>query len=148
MDRPLNRIDPKMDPQFYKTYQITSPIETHYRDATCQEVECQHHLAGWKTTVDVSTVLGAKQANYIRLLSGRKFTFTEEGSIVTFYFPGGQKCFSQHKAPLGRPEFFIVREGDWRGNPRRTDPIQRNANDWVDDFANHQDKLNDKFQEG
>lgn len=144
----LNRIAPRGAAGLYKTYAIAMPIKTHYRDATCAEVECEANLQGWVTTVDVATELGRKQANYIRMASGRAFTPSEAGTLVRFEFPAGQKCFAQHRIALDRPQVFSVRDGDWRGNPRGTAPVQRRPEDWVDDFANHQQKLADKMQEG
>lgn len=140
-----------MPAEMYKTYEIRSPIETHYRTAKCREVECNFYLRGWVTTVDTSTELGAKQANYIRLHSGRAYEIeaTYDSPIVKFYFKPGQTCFTVHKVTLERPEFYVVREGDWRGNPRRIDPYRHSSPaDWVDDFANHQDRINDRIQQG
>lgn len=144
----MNRIPPRMSAGAYKTYQILQPLESHFRDATCQEVDCQAFANGWRSMVDTSTPLGARQANYIRLHSGRAYTSTENAAMVTFVFRPGQRCFTSHRLPLGRPNLFVVRDGDWRGNPHRTDPQRRSAADWVDDFATHQDKLATRFKEG
>lgn len=140
------RIVPNMPPSAYKTYAISAPRSTHTRAATCAEVDCPNFERGWMTTVDVMTELGARQANYIRMQSGRSFTVTEIGTLVTFTFPAGQKCFQEHRVPLGRPEIYTVRRGDWR-----TSELTRrhaNAADWVEDFAEHQDKLATRLQEG
>ncbi len=144
----LNRAEPQLPAAAMKTYSISSPKATHHRRATCAEVDCQAQLRGWATEVDVSTELGARQANYIRMKSGRAFIATEAGTIVRFTFPAGQTCFAEHLVPLGRPEFYLVRDGDWRGNPRGTSAQRHNADTWVDDFANHQQKLADRLQEG
>ncbi len=145
--RPTIRPDPKMPVTSYKTYAISSPVDTHMRDATCREVNCQAMANGWIKYCDVSTVLGAQQANYIRLHSGRSYSVVENGVIVTFTFPAGQRCFAHHRVPVGRPELFVVRDGDHRGNPtgRR---VERVAADWVEDFAEHQDKIAQRVQRG
>lgn len=143
------RIQPQMPAQAYKTYQISSPVRTHYRDATCQEVECAAYAHGWMTNIDVAMPLGRDQANYIRLRSGRAFISSEVGTLVSFTFAPGQRCFAAHKVSLDRPEFYVVRDGDWRGNPRRTEPrIHSGAAAWVDDFATHQQALADEVQKG
>jgi hypothetical protein len=145
----LNRIEPQLPAAAMKTYSIASPKATHYRPATCAEVGCEMSLKGWETKVDVSTVLGARQANYIRLRSGRAFLPPVEiGDLVIFTFPAGQTCFAEHLVPLGRPEFYLVRDGDWRGNPRGTAATRHNADTWVDDFANHQQRLADRLEQG
>lgn len=144
--RPLFRLPPKMPVQAYDTYQIISPIETHTRSATCQEVQCQAMANGWKTLADVGTPEGRKRANYIRLMSGRSFTFTQTGSVVTFIFTAGQQCFADHRVDIGRPAFYLRRGGDWRAVT--SDKIMFNARDWVDDFANHQDRIATAVQRG
>lgn len=142
------RIDPQGRADQYKTYEVAAPLETHWRKATCAEVECDAHLRGWATAIDVSTDLGKTQANYIRLHSGRKYTVTEVGTIVTFTFPSGQQCFRPHRVPLDRPGIFIVRSGDWRGNPDGFVRRHSNAEDWVNDFSEHQDKLKTTIERG
>lgn len=137
------RILPAAPPDAFKTYAVSSPVATHTRVATCREVECQHYLAGWVTTVDLGTDLGKRQAGYIAAKSGR--AFTREGvpgtMLMRFTFPPGQKCFSEHRVPLDRPALYVVRGGDWRGNPRGDTRLFKRAEDWVDDFAEHQSKI-------
>jgi hypothetical protein len=124
----------------YKTYSIASPLSTHYRDGTCGEAGCLAHQHGWQTAVDESTDLGRRQAHYIRKLSGRRHVErrTEVG-LTAFVFEAGQTCFTVHKVPLDRPEFFVVREGDWRwsGAGRR----HSGGDAWVNDFGEHQDRI-------
>ena len=116
-------------------YQISQPVQSHFRDATCQEVECGAFLQGWVTTVDVGTQLGADQANYIRMKSGRHFRVSQlaDSSLVSFTFPPGQRCFRQHKVSLGRPAIYSERDN------RRV--LKHTADTWVDSFANNQIKL-------
>lgn len=144
--RPLFRPDPLLPAAAMKTYQILQPVATHYRDASCAEVDCVAQARGWRTTVDVATELGARQANYIRLHSGRHFTTTEAGTLVTFEFPAGQRCFTPHKVPLDRPNIFVVRRGDYRDST--VERRHTRAADWVDDFANHQQRLADRLAQG
>ena len=144
----VNRFDPQLPPSAMKTYELRSPLATHWRPATCAEVDCAAQAHGWRTVIDVATDLGRVQANYIRLHSGRHFTAEETGTLVTFTFPAGQTCFAEHRAPLDRPEFYRVVGGDWRGNPRGEVYNHANAADWVDDFRNHQDKLATEAQKG
>lgn len=144
----LNRIEPVGPAAAYKTYSIASPLATHFRPATCQEVDCANYAKGWLTRLDTADPKQAGLANDIRMKLGRKFMAVERGTVVEFTFPPGQQCFAQHRVPLDRPEFFVVRDGDWRGNPRGTAPVQRNAADWQDDFANHQDRLKTALEAG
>jgi hypothetical protein len=140
--RPLTRITPGLPASAYKTYQILSPLSTHYRDGSCDEAGCLALRHGWQTSVDEATELGQRQAHYIRRLSGRRFAErrTELG-LTAFTFEPGQKCFAAHKVSLARPEIFVVKGGDWRGNPRGDRRIHSSADSWVDDFGTHQDRL-------
>lgn len=135
---PLNRPAPALAPEFFKTYDVRRPRSTHFRKATCAEVDCPNRERGWRTTCDVSTVLGQQQANYIRMKSGRHFTTKAAGDMVSFTFPPGQECFSQHTRPLDREPFFRVIQGDWReyGRGQRLD-----VRAWLDNFGEHQERL-------
>ena len=140
------RVTPAAPVTAYKTYALSAPIQTHTRPGTCAEVNCAHWLAGWKTTVDVSTELGQRQAKYIVNKSGRKFCETTgfgdiNKQLREFMFPPGQKCFREHRVSLEREPAFIVRGGDWRGNPMREFRQHANGNDWVEDFAEHTDRI-------
>ena len=146
------RVAPHLPAAAMKTYQILAPAGTHWRAATCAEVDCGAYLHGWATRVDEATDMGARQAHYIRRQSGRAFSAArDEAGLTVFTFPPGQRCFraSDHRVRLDRAEFFVVRDGDWRGNPRGTQPRQHvRAADWVDDFANHQQALANRLERG
>jgi len=146
----LNRFEPAMSPQDYKTYRIALPKSTHFADSTCEDVECAAYANGWRSLIDESAELGAKQAFYIRKQSGRGFTEsrTPEG-LTEFLFRPGQPCFTQHKVRTELPEIFMVQGGDFRGNPRGTPAVTHTRPEhWVEDFAEHQDKLNTILERG
>lgn len=145
---------PGFGPAAMKTYQVSSPRETHYRDATCAEVDCRNHAKGWVTVIDEATDLGAKQARYIRsvcrpagaaVVIKVRARYTEAktpAGWTEFTFGPGQECFTPHKVPVGRPELYVVRDGDWRGNPRRTEPYRHTrAEYWVEDMQGHLDGI-------
>ena len=148
MDQHLNRIQPQGPAQAYKTYQLLQPLATHFRPATCEEVDCPAYLHGWKTVIDESTELGQRQAHYIRDESDRRYqrdpVVFGQGP-VTYMFEAGQRCFRQHHEPLEREPLALVKDGDWRmsQNPRQLSP-----DDWVDDFQNHQDRLHTQQERG
>jgi hypothetical protein len=131
-----------------KTYSIRSPRATHWRKAACAEVECGGHLHGWVSLIDETNELGQQQAHYIRKISGRRFT--EERNplgLTAFTFEAGQTCFTPHEVPLGRPELYIVRDGDLfenRGNVR----LHQRAEDWADDLATRTQKIADAIEKG
>ncbi len=149
----LNRATPALAPEHMQTYRIVAPISTHWRQASCAEIDCTAYLSGWRTEIDEHTQLGAQQAAYIRSTSGRRFTEArhEITRLTVFTFAPGQTCFAagSHRAPLEREPLYVVQGGDWRGNPRQIRPrVHRRAEDWVDEFANHQITLADRLAQG
>lgn len=147
--RPVARITPALPAQAYKTYQVVAPRSTHFRPATCAEVGCPAHGCGWRTVVDERTDLGQQQAHYIRAMSGRAFTAARDAAgLTTFTFEAGQACFQPHRVRLDRPEHYLVRGGDYRGNPTRAVRRHVSAADWTEDFAEHQTRLADRLRRG
>ncbi len=147
MGQQVFRPEIRLGPEHYKTYAVVAPVATHFRVASCAEVNCPAYQNGWRTTV----LADSPQAQYIRAKSGRSFTtMPQPGGMVAFTFAAGQVCFraSEHRVPLGREPLFIVRGGDHRGNPRGTAPVTRRAEDWVDDFATHQQGIADAIERG
>lgn len=144
-------IIPQLPSQHFKTYEIVAPISTHWRPATCEEVNCAAFLNGWKTIVPSNS----DQALYIRSgSSGRRFmetndSYDQAAGLTEFNFPAGQKCFGadRHRVPLERTPLFIARGGDARGNPTRERRVHDRPEHWVEDFAEHQDRVR-KSREG
>jgi len=143
------RIDPRMPPSAYRSFEVRSPVQTHYRSVPCQQADCAHHRDGWISVLDVATTQGKAWAAAIRK-SGRRFTVDRAGpdTTVTYRFPAGQQCFaSPHKVPVGRPEIFVVRDGDWRGNPTgRT--TQERPEIFVERMAENLDELSTEREKG
>lgn len=142
------RPEPVLRAEHMKTYAIVRKDGLHYRPATCAEVECPQWAHGWQTRVPTGSDLDKYLASKAH---GRAFTygFREKGER-TYLFPSGQECFrsSMHRVPIEREPFFVVRDGDWRGNPRGTAAVNRRPDDWVDDFANHQQRIADARDRG
>ncbi len=146
---------PRLPASAMKTYEINAPLSTHFRPATCEEMDCPAYVHGWSTTVDESTELGQGQAYYIRNESRRRYSeirgLSPTDRRTTFRFEPGQRCFKsdEHRTRIERPEIYVVRDGDARGNPRRT-ATRRHASaaDWQEDFAEHQQTLSDRAKEG
>jgi hypothetical protein len=142
--RPVTRIQPAGPVSAYVTYRVVSPPDRAVRTA-CEEAGCLAWRHGWETRVDESTDLGRAQADYIRTRSGRTFREqrTAEG-LTVFRFEPGQRCFAEHST---RPEIFSVRGGDWRRDLGLIRRHQR-GQDWVEDFAEHQDRLSRAIEKG
>jgi hypothetical protein len=143
-ERPLNRIKPAGPVQAYQTYQAAAPHDQTVL-AACRTVGCGAYLHGWDTVVDEQTDLGRRQAAYIRQQSGRSFKeLRSEGGLTVFRFDAYQRCFADHRT---RPARWLVRGGDWRASTGLVREHTR-PDDWVEDFAEHQDRLADRLRQG
>ncbi|MGW4670075.1 hypothetical protein [Streptomyces sp. NPDC004324] len=149
MGAQVTRIEPRMGPEAYKTYAVVSPLGTHFRKATCAEAGCLHYRNGWQTRVEG---LPAEMLHAART-SGRKYTEQQTAPGETWLvFEAGQPCFraSQHRVRVSdRPPLYVVRDGDYRGNPRGTkDRVHHTPDNWLDDFATHQQAIADEIKKG
>jgi hypothetical protein len=144
----MNRIEPQMGAAAYKTYSIVAPASTHFRPATCAETDCPDYLNGWRVRVEglEPVLLHAAKT------SGRKYTEVRIAAGETWlHFEAGQPCFraGEHRARLDRPELFLVRDGDHRGNPRGTKArMHQRPELWVEDFGEHQQNIADEIAKG
>lgn len=142
---PERAVQPLMDPSQYKTYRISQGRDTTLK-AACKDAGCDAWAHGWQTTVDESTQLGQQQAAYIRQKSGRTFKEQRtEAGLTVFTFEPFQRCFAEHRT---RPQKFVELGGDFRGNPRGEHRVHVQAADWVESFAEHQDKIATAIERG
>jgi hypothetical protein len=144
----MNRIQPQMGAEAYKKYSIAAPASTHFRKATCAETDCPDYLNGWRVRVE-----GLEPALlHAAKTSGRRFVEVPIAVGETWlHFEAGQPCFraGEHRARLDRPELFIVRDGDHRGNPRGTKArMHQRPELWVEDFGEHQQNIADQIERG
>lgn len=116
MSRPLNRVTPSLPVNKMVTHAIVAPLTTHWRKASCEEVGCLDFHNGW----GLNTAGISDNAVWLAKTSGRTFTveYDDNGAEVLL-FESGQPCFraSEHRIRIDREELFILRNGDWRGNP-------------------------------
>lgn len=149
MRHSINRITPVLPARAFQTWGVSAPVNTHWRDATCEEVECAHYLRGWRTVVDPATQQGAAQVYYIR--QDRSRSCTEErlaDGKLSFTFRPNQRCFTQHRVRIPRPEIFYVRGGDWRGNPTGLRRLHTHPEHWVEEHADNQSKIAEILKRG
>ena len=120
------------------TYRAVKPLGTHFRKATCAEVDCPNYLNGWKT------ILPKSNQNLIQTVKNMNLRYTEEdkGDMVEFIFEAGQTCFkrNEHYLDLGRPA--IVGYDDGLGFRKQE------TDQWVDKFNNHLTKLKGEIENG
>lgn len=160
-NRTARRFTPAMPSHLYRTYRALSPVSTHFRPATCAEVQCTAYTQGWTY---VKEHLIRENLLYAVTHAGKRYremtipvpyrdSATDElkfgAEELCLVFEPGQMCFQArgHRLPLERPEFFYTGRGDYRTFSTRN-AQKLNADDWVDHFANHVDKLNTAYQKG
>ena len=125
---PVNRIMPNAPVGAYQTFTVVSPLDRTVKSA-CEEVACAAWQFGWRTIVDEATAVGREQAAYIRTRARRTYSERPAGALTEFVFDSRQRCFAEHRT---RPEIYVVRGGDWRGNPKRERRTHQRAADWVE----------------
>lgn len=146
--RPVFRVQPVGPAVAYQTFRIAAPLHSHTRSGTCQEVECEAFRNGWRSVIDTGTALGTEQARYIANRSDRRYSMEQNGTVVTFTFPAGQQCFADHRVPLERPAAFLIRNGDWRGNPTGVPPVRVGSVEWVERFSERLDAIEQRQKRG
>jgi len=143
--RPVNRIEPQLPVQAMKTYAVVAPKLTV--PATCAEVSCPHYINGWRLRIDGLPADMVHAATH----SGRSFEQLDVAEGETWLvFEAGQPCFraAAHQRPITTgPDQFGVVAGDWRGSLGLIRKHTK-AEDWVDDFATHQDALATRLEQG
>lgn len=141
------RPEPKMPTQMYKTYRIMQPLSTHFRYATCAEIECPAYTEGW--TYKKSDLV-AQNLLYVVTHAGKRYREVDHENETYLAFEPGQPCFqeSTHRKSLERPEFYYAGRGDFRSfSTRRAEQFTR-PEDWRDSFAEHLDTINNEIRKG
>lgn len=140
----VSRATPQLPPGAMQTFEVDAPLETHWRRATCEEVECAAYTQGWSSDVppDSDGEIRIKQIYDNEIRRGKVTTTKTPEGFIRYHFPAGTECFRRiwHRLPLEREATFTLRSGDYRG----TDGIIRTFKDgpeWVDAFATHQDNI-------
>lgn len=146
------RIWPTLQASQMKTYEMRWPVGTHHRPAVCAEVDCPNYLNGWRMGFDLTVPEKVAAANWVRSESGLDFTFEVTDTTVVFTFPAGQECLESrirsHTLPLEREPLYLVRGGDFRGNPRGENRVHVNGADFADDWRESLERLEEEMRKG
>ena len=114
-------------------YQASWPKSSHWRKASCEEVDCIHYLFGWITVVPKDS----DEDKYLEaVMNIFRCKRVADDLVISYHFEAGQPCFKgqagAHKKKLER--------GPWltRNQPgREAARLQRTAMEhdrWVDEF--------------
>lgn len=126
---------PVAGPAAYQTWST----RFYWRQATCAETGCEHHIKGWTTVLNEATHEGRVAADYIRYTAGRVFTEGRtEAGFTQFDFPAGQTCFDarNHQIRAERPPLYVAQAGDWRGTAGQPRIYDR-GDQFADDLHTH-----------
>jgi hypothetical protein len=105
-------------------FAIRRPVPTHWREATCEEVDCVHYLQGWVTLLDPShsrypELRMAVQRSGRRYRVARGEDVGQPAGLEAYVFEAGQRCFREHRLPVERePEYLQQRRGRLIRHPR------------------------------
>jgi hypothetical protein len=142
----LNRIAPAAPPHLFRTFSVRQPLATHWRRATCEEVECEAFHRGWVTTVppesqeyvDLARACRGEVDGFRRGAAPGSPEVTAEG-FLRFTFPAGQLCLraSAHKIHNDEMPIFQHRGGDWRASSGRV-VTHSTPESWRDELGENQ----------
>lgn len=123
----------------YKSYRFLKPRKTHWRRATCEEVECKFYRDGWRFPLMGATQQQIHDATH----SGRSYKLVQVSPNEQYLeFAPGQPCWNAHKheLPIEREPIYLRQCGDFRQYMGR--PYQhKNIEFWIEDMQEHQDKI-------
>lgn len=148
------RPEPARPVTLMQTYGLSAPQATHYRRASCREVDCPNYANGWVSGFDVTDPEQARACRIVREKSGRLFTVQEisgRGGVIAnvlLTFGPGQECFLQHRVQLEREPVYFLRDGDFRGNPTGRKIVFSSHVPFLDDWGEHQEKIKTLVERG
>lgn len=134
----------------HQTFEISAPLPTHWRPASCEEVECRAFMRGFKIELDASTDEGARALADIAAVYGKAWMTRIGPTMVRFTAPPGTPCFrrAQHRLPLERDPLFRLKDGAPGQYRRGMRSVIMNEGEWLDRFAEHQGSIADARQRG
>ncbi len=136
----------RMSPGSYKTYKIASPLSTHYRAATCAEINCLAYKEGW--TYNKASLI-AEDLYDIVTKAGKRYRemALDDSNEMYVVFEPGQVCFqaASHRISLERPEIYYAGRGHHTVFSTGRAAILE-TDQWLESFINHQDMLHTAFE--
>ncbi len=136
--RPIQRLQPHLPVQAMQTYRISRPTATHTRPATCEEVDCPDFVKGYVVRLPrgdgrIALLRDAAAGRIDGLKRSMREVTGVDSAEQEFLMNGPCLKATQHRAPVDRPEIYLVRGGDWRAN---TGLIRKHTRPehWVEDM--------------
>lgn len=149
---------PGLPPQLRRTFEVSRPLETHWRTVTCHVAAsmglCDHYARGFRLEFnpgDLATITAARAD--LRAAGYRWVEGLGESTIgfVAFRFPPEQNCLASrgmpHTVPRERTPILRVYRGDWRAQGP-TEVVHARNETFAEHLWETVDALQTKFQEG
>lgn len=138
----------------YQSYEISRPLSTHWRKATCEQIECPGWTQGYEVVVDERTDLGQRQAAYLRdqlpIRSGRPVAkqYQDDMLMTHFVFAPGTECMraGEHRTSNDRPPNFLKLIGDRQHGVSGVLVRHSGADSFVDDMSTHLEKISGQIE--
>lgn len=141
-----------------KTFVYDTPSDTHYRKATCAEVECSKYANGFAIPITPSQDIEAfegtlKQAGYTFARGEGPEHLAAEYPAGTRWlvFPPEQRCLESFKNPhriaLDHDPIVSIRGGDFRMFTGDNQHFNR-VDDWVDALQESTQRLHEEIEKG
>lgn len=141
----INRAMPAVPTHLMKTFSVINPIDTHFRPATCAEVDCEKYLNGWKVLIlDEADPVWIMRMEYMQnkltpRCDRRYREYRDEHGTLVFEFEAGQEFFDsaqhQHRVGVEREPLYVVRGGDWRANPTGERRVHTKADFFIEELG-------------
>jgi hypothetical protein len=130
----------------YQSYVLDRPnLRKFWVKATCEEVDCPDWLHGWR--VDAALLTPQNWADIRRMYRWELLDIAAGNQQVVF--EAGQACFraSTHQRPTLAEPLYLVKPGH-RGAYLGRGRQHTRGIDWVEDFAEHTDKVTTRLARG
>jgi hypothetical protein len=134
-------------PSAYQSYVLDRPSTRQFWvKVTCEEYGCLDYLNGWR--VDAA-LLGPEHWADIRAMGYRYERLDIAAGNQQLVFEAGQTCFraSTHELPTLAEPLYLVKPGH-RGAYLGRGRQHTRGIDWVEDFAEHTDKIMTRVARG
>lgn len=128
---------PKVGPENRRTFMLRDRPAEKARRVPCGPHNCRYHRDGFVVRLAATD---AARLHHVRSdRSRRHVELAPDGEVVVFRFEAGQQCYGEHWDHTDT--LYLVRGGDWRGNPRGDGRAHVRAADWVEDMSEQLDRV-------
>lgn len=139
--RPMRAGSLRPPARLFKGYQIDAPFTRVFRERiTCEQADCADYRSGWMVRADL---LDPQMWAWIKAkrYAWRRLDLSPTERHIAF--EAGQPCFRSdtHTRIVRNPLFVVHGAAKWGRTRADRGYVHSRPEHWVEDFAEHQDKL-------